>query len=210
MIQVNGNWFRRQRMRRFLAFIDRFGIQARPLRILDIGGTVRYWRAFDSLLAGRDLDITIVNLDAHEQEVTERLRVRAGDGCALAFGADSFDIVHSNSTIEHVGAWARKASMAREIRRVAPHYFVQTPNYWFPVEPHYRRPFIHWYPEAVRARMILRKKRGFLSATTFDEAMEIVQSHTLLTPSQMKALFPDGRLVRERVGPFTKSLIAVR
>jgi hypothetical protein len=31
---------------------------------------------------------------------------------------------------------------------VADRYFVQAPNWWFPVDPHYLVPGIHWLPAA--------------------------------------------------------------
>jgi hypothetical protein len=101
--------------------------------------------------------------------------------------------------------------MAAEIRRLAPHYYVQTPNFGFPIEPHFRMPFFHWLPETMRASMLLRwRKIGFRRAETLERAMALVQEIHLLTGRHMAHLFPDAKIRRERVGPFVKSLIAIR
>jgi 2-polyprenyl-3-methyl-5-hydroxy-6-metoxy-1,4-benzoquinol methylase len=208
-MQIDGNRFRRKRFGQFLAVADRIGVRDRPVRIIDIGGSVSYWQALAPLWQDRAFDITVVNLDVAPQE-SGNIRLLPGDACALDYADNSFDIVHSNSVLEHVGHWPRMRDMAAEVRRLAPHYYVQTPNYWFPIEPHYRSAFMHWMPESVRAAMLVRARRGFRSASNYDDAMESVQSINLVSGRQMSALFPDGAILKERLGPLTKSLIAVR
>ena len=62
------------------------------------------------------------------------------------FGDASFDIAFSNSVIEHLSTFENQARMAAEVRRVARAYWVQTPNFWFPIEPHFLVPAWHWLP----------------------------------------------------------------
>jgi hypothetical protein len=200
------NRFRQKRMRRFLALVSpRAG---RPVRILDVGGTADYWHALPGLYAREDVEITVVNLSEREFD-DHNLKVRQGDARDLSrFGDQSFDVVHSNSVIEHVGLWKDMQRMAAEVRRLAPRYFVQTPNVWFPLEPHYRLPLVHWLPEQMRAGIIDKLDR-FPSGGEHDGIAE-VQKTFLLSAAQMRALFPDAALERERFAGLTKSLIAVR
>jgi len=210
-MQIDGNRFRRRRLAHFLALADRVAVPGRPLRILDIGGTQSYWQALEPLWGRRDFDLTIVNLDTVPAD-DGRYHLRPGNACAMPEHADnSFDIVHSNSVIEHVGQWREMAAMAGEVRRLAPHYYLQTPNLWFPVEPHYRSLFFAWYPEATRARKLMRRRHGFRGPyADFAAAMADVQTVNLLDAAGLTTLFPDGRLIRERVFGLTKSLTVVR
>ena len=66
------------------------------------------------------------------------------DGCSLPFPDKSFDIVFSNAVIEHIIGDGKQAQFARELMRVGRSWFVTTPNYWFPLEPHYHLPFIQF------------------------------------------------------------------
>jgi hypothetical protein len=101
--------------------------------------------------------------------------------------------------------------MAQEVRRLAPRYFVQTPNFWFPVEPHFRLPFIHWLPEPWRASIVMRRACGFYPrARSCNEARCIIDDARLIDARAMSELFPDAVIERERFAGFTKSLIAIR
>ena len=124
------------------------------------------------------------------------------DGTALPFADREFDIAFSNSVIEHVPP-AQQPAFASEIARVAERYFVQTPNKYFPIEPHYQLPLFQFLPR--RARMAINR-RFTLGWQPKGEWEEI----TMLTGRDLRRLFPDAEIHRERVLGLTKSVIAVR
>lgn len=208
-MKVDGNYFRRQRLLRFLSLLPS-DVQ-RPVRILDIGGTTSYWDATRDIWGDRSIHFTIINLDTDPSDDGVYAN-RAGDACNLPeFADNSFDIVHSNSVIEHVGHWGEMSAMAREVRRLAPAYYVQTPDFAFPIEPHYRTPFFHWLPEATRAGLLMRHRLGFRGPeATLDAAMRNIQSVNLLTKAQLCTLFPDSEVAHERVLGLSKSITAIR
>jgi len=205
-----GNRFRRARFAIFKSMINEVIAEKGCCRILDVGGTPKFWQTWGEILP-KSVSITVSNLHGDFPANTGQLTFHTADACQMPYDDNSFDLVHSNSVIEHVGAWSRQASMAREIQRVAPRYFVQTPNYWFPVEPHARTLFFHWLPEPMRASLLLKQDRGFLKkAPDIGRATELYQSAILLDIRQMKFLFPRAEVRREKFYGLTKSLIAIK
>lgn len=203
-----GNRFRQRRMREFLRLLEPLRKTGRTVRIVDLGGTAAYWRALPSLYAAPDIEITVLNLDSDSGR-DANLIVQHGNACSVDFPDGAFDVVHSNSVIEHVGQWSEMARMAAEVRRLAPIYFVQTPNVWFPVEPHFKLPLVHWLPE--QARVSVLKATGRLPRNlAADLAALAVQRICLLSSVQLAALFPDARIWKEKVAGLTKSLVAIR
>ena len=200
------NRFRRNRMRKFLELVAPLRGKG-TVRIVDLGGTAHYWRALPALYGADDVEITILNLGAAEAR-DANLTIRAGDACNVDFPDMAFDIVHSNSVIEHVGRWPEMQRMAAEVRRLAPAHFVQTPNFWFPLEPHYRLPLVQFLPERARAFAIEKLDR-FPSGEDNDGLTE-VRKTVLIGPRQMRALFPDSEIWRERFAGLAKSLVAIR
>lgn len=173
-------------------------------RILDVGGTPWFWDEFP-----RQLDITFLNLCIDWPP--NGFRVIAGDARKMPFTGNSFDIVFSNSVIEHLGTWERQQQMASEMRRVAAHYFVQTPNFWFPFEPHYLAPFVQYLPPSVRRETIRWfTPFGWITKPSREKVMELVEEIALLSASKLSKLFPDAQICRETVLGVTKSLIAYK
>jgi hypothetical protein len=203
--------FRERRFARIAAMVDRIIAQKGQCRIADIGGTKYYWDIVDGFVATRPLEITLIN-PKEAAATVGKFQYVAGDATDLGVLDDnSFDFVHSNSVIEHVGDWRKMLAMAATVRRLAPSYYVQTPNFWFPYEPHFRCLFIHWLPEQIRYRLAKRFALGFANAKeTVDAAMERVQSARLIDSGQMRALFPDAEIIPERFCGLAKSWIAVR
>jgi hypothetical protein len=208
---VYQNGFRRRRLARFVEIVDAVLREKDTCRIIDLGGGPSFWLGLEDAWAGRPIHITLVNV-ASVAAPDERFTSLLGDACDLAqFPDRSFDVVHSNSVIEHVGNWSRKKRMAAEARRLAPRYFVQTPNFWFPVEPHFRTVGFHWMPRPVQRSLVMSAARGFHPrAKTLDQADGILNDASLLDRREMAELFPDARIERERFAGLTKSLIAVR
>lgn len=202
-------------LRQFLETAPRAG---GDLRILDLGGRTDYWlRVGVPFLQSLRARITISNL--LETEITDRgslpdgmFDFHVGNGCHLEFADGSFDVCHSNSVIEHVGGWPEMQDFARETRRVATAYYAQTPNFWFPVDPHFwRMPMIHWTPRPVRARMMRALPLAHAGrAPDLETAYGFVDGSRLLSARQMRALFPDADLIPEKLGGLAKSYIAIR
>lgn len=204
----------RARQKRFAHvrdLIEQIIAQKGHCRIADIGGTEYYWEIARDFIESAPVEIHLMNLDAGPVK-GKKFVSHAANACDLQdFADNAFDLVHSNSVIEHVGNWKNAMAMAGEVRRLAPAYYVQTPNFWFPYEPHFRFPFFQFLPEQVRYRMLMRMSLGFGGRRqNLSDAVEAVQSAALLDISQMRELFPDGEIRRERLGPFTKSIMAVR
>lgn len=200
---------RRKRGEHVLALIAKVHAEKGSCRIIDLGGEPAYWNVFDrSLLEGLGVHVTLVNPE-HQSNNDSMFDVVVGDACSLPQFADqSFDLVHSNSVIEHVGLWERMEAFAREARRLAPRYYVQTPYQWFPVEPHFVAPLIHWRSERHRAKWVLRNRPG--AKGDYGNALRAVQSIWLLDKTQMRYLFSDARHLDEKFAGLTKSLLAIR
>ena len=210
-----GNRFRAARVARLRSLIDKTLARKPQCRVLDIGGTYNFWHIWRDEIDWSKTEVVCVNLDpAHAEEGKDgtRIKMMQGNACDLGHIADNeFDVVFSNSVIEHVGQWRNMAAMAKEVKRIAPRYLVQTPYFWFPIEPHAQTPFLHWLPQSWAYRVVMARKCGYWSkATTVSQAVEAVQSAQMIDFRQMQALFEDAQITRERFLGMTKSLIAVR
>ncbi len=190
-------------------FEETFGITENTT-VLDVGGTPLNWT-----LARVRPRLTIVNMPRARESAGDSVAWVSADGRMLPFPDQSFDVVFSNSVIEHVGDSASQRRFAAEIARVGRGYWVQTPNRRFPVEPHLLMPFLHFLPGPWQAAIIRRFSIWELLARPDRDQKDFYIEHylrdvRLLDARALRALFPDGRLIRERVGGLTKSLIAVK
>jgi len=101
----------------------------------------------------RPATIHIVNLQAPPSEVPAWMRVDQGDACALsdAIASGKYDLVFSNSVLEHVGGHAQRARFADNVHALSTRHWVQTPYRYFPVEPHWLSQGFQFLPLSARA-----------------------------------------------------------
>ncbi len=157
-------------------------------RVLDVGCGRLGLRALEP-----GLDVTGVDLAARPDYPGAFVRADASAG--LPFADGEFDLVYCSSVIEHVPP-SRRAAFAAEVRRVGRGWFVQTPAYSFPLEPHSLLPLAHWLPPRVR--------RSYWRLGAAGEWEEI----ELLRRAEMESLF--GPALPERAGGLVKSWVCVR
>ncbi len=179
-------------------------------RVLDIGGTPECW----DLLAVRP-QLVLLNMPRAKEDLSGAASWVGGDGRQLPFRDGAFDLVFSNSVIEHVGNAESQRRFAAEVARVGKSYWVQTPNRWFPVEQHLLTPIVHWLPSSWQRRIVPRFNLWmFLTGISGDRRRFYIEHFLndirLLTGGEVRALFPEATLIRERFLGITKSLVAVR
>jgi hypothetical protein len=204
---VNSDYSLSEKMRlRRWGLINRLMPDLSEMKVLDLGGTKEWWLRAPV----RPRHVTVMNLGAEEQ--TSWITTLTGDACYAdkQLKGQSFDLVFSNSLIEHVGGHKAWSSLAQAIRSLAPRYVIQTPYRYFPIEPHWLFPGFQFLPLPLRAglapRWPLGHTRGWPAAQARDEAM----STQLLTATEMRSYFPDGTLYWERFLGLPKSMLLVR
>jgi len=158
-----------------------------------------------------DPQVTVTTLNLTPEPGSSDIQQVEGDARSMTqFGDAEFDVVYSNSVIEHVGTRGDQAAMAREVRRVGRRYFVQTPNLWFPLEPHFIFPGFQFLPLDWRVWLVQRRALGHIGRyPERGDAERVVRSIRLLAARDLHSLFPDATLHRERIFGITKSVMAV-
>lgn len=192
-----------------LRFAEQLGITAQT-RVLDIGGTPDNWR-----LLPVQPRLVLLNTPRARAELTGAEEWVAGDGRTLPFRDGAFDVVFSNSVIEHVGDVESQRQFAREVVRTGKAYWVQTPNRWFPVEQHLLTPFLHWLPRPWQRALAPRFNFWrYLVRVTPDRRDFFVEHYLrdvrLLGARELAEMFPGATIVRERFCGVVKSLVAAR
>jgi 2-polyprenyl-3-methyl-5-hydroxy-6-metoxy-1,4-benzoquinol methylase len=189
----------RWRRQRYELFQELCGLKPED-RIIDVGaGWGAALERFNTLNP-----IVAVDLkpDTSQWLASPNVTALQADGTNLPFADDEFDVGFSNSVIEHVPEELQPA-FAAELGRVAKRYYVQTPNRWFPIEPHYQLPLFQFLPRRARVALNRRFTLGWQAKGEWEEI-------TLLGARELRRLFPDAEIHREKVLGLTKSLIAVR
>jgi hypothetical protein len=207
------------RARRFRRLLERFP-SLQDMRVVDLGGEAQTW--IEAPVRPREVVLLNIPWMARSQQewLDETgpgwIRAVGGDACdpPAELSNDNFDLVFSNSVIEHVGGHQRRAAFAAAVHRLAPHHWVQTPNRYFPIEPHWLFPGFQFLPARARAEVQRRWPVGHFAALRGKQddrdRMRDVLEVELVSKSELHWYFPDSEVIPERVGPLTKSWIVVR
>lgn len=129
-----------------------------------------------------------------------------GDGKNTMLKNNSFDIVHSNATIEHVGSFENQVSFVREMYRISKEsVFIQTPNRFFPLDFHTILPFIHWLPKKIHREFLKLIRLDFYSKE---------ENLNLLTIKELKKIceilsIKKYKILKYKLFFFTSNLILI-
>lgn len=202
------NSFRRKRLKLFLELADKY---KKPVRVLDVGGTENYWKQM-GLLGNPDYELVITNIDHPPAIPNPHYRYIMADASKLDMFEDkSFDIVFSNSMIEHIPDPAKRQQAAGEIARIGRSYIVQTPSNRIMIEPHFLFPFFQYLPRFIKLTLVRTFNMGwFRKCESRESAAALIDSIRLLSRKELAALFPDAMIITERAAGLTKSYIAVK
>ncbi|MFZ0282430.1 MAG: class I SAM-dependent methyltransferase [Bacteroidales bacterium] len=193
--------FRKERMRQFEVS---FSLNPDTL-VLDIGGSSFNWSFLDV-----SPKLVLLNLAA-PKERPDNVTWIVADGRNLPFKDYAFDIAYSNSVIEHLGGSENQLQFAAELKRVGKRYYVQTPNKWFPVEPHLITPLIHWLPDKIQRRLLRNfTVWGLLTRPSPEKCEDLMRAVRLMDERELKELFPEAEIMKERLFGLTKSLMAIK
>lgn len=210
MKEAVSNYFRKRRFGFFTNFLNQAALNNKPLRILDIGGTQQYWLNM-GLVLGPSTEIVLLNL--YKNQITEPgFSSIVGDACNLIGISDqSFDIVFSNSVIEHLYTKEQQQKMANEVARVGKSYFIQTPNKYFPIEPHWLFPLFQFLPFTVQVFLTQHFTLGNIKkANSRESAINLVKEVRLLSKKEFSSFFKDAKIYKEKFLGITKSFTAYK
>lgn len=196
------------RATRFREFLRRFPELDR-MRVLDLGGTPDFWRAVPI----RPAYVTTLNLDDKYDPQETWLDHVVADACdltSLESCAGDYNLVVSNSLIEHVGGYQRRRELAHVVMAAAPAHWVQTPDRYFPIEPHYLAPGFQFLPVRARAAAVQHWPLGHERVHTRAAALAQVLTIDLISATELRHLFPASEIWHERLGVLSKSIVAVK
>lgn len=192
---------------RFNYFKQKIGKLPKPLRILDVGGLESFWENH-GFAGNPDYIITILNIE-HQPVSYTNMKHLLGNATNLNTMANNeFDVVFSNSVIEHLYTWDNQLKMAAEVQRVGKYHFIQTPNKHFIIEPHYLLPFFQYLPRKWQYPIITKTKLSRLQKWDEAFASQYVNEIRLISHREMRLLFPQSVLYLEKITGLVKSFTA--
>lgn len=155
---------------------------------------------------------TILNLEPAPAGLPPKFTYLLADGRNTGLADKAFDLAFSNSAIEHVGSLEAQQCFANEMLRVGRRIYCQTPNKWFPVEPHFLGLCVHWLPKKWFGHFVDRylTLHGWRYRPTPEASIDFINSIRLLTRDELSDLFPGCEIRTERFLGLAKSFVVWR
>jgi hypothetical protein len=198
----SGSLAGRARARRWDKFLTSFPDFA-EMSVLDLGGTPGYWTSAPA----RPAHVRCVNLDPLLTSTVPWVDYVVADACVRQPGR--YDIVVSNSLIEHVGGHERRLRFAEVVDAASDRHWVQTPYRYFPIEPHWLFPGFQFLPTALARKVSERWKLGHTRSDPETSWSDVVWVE-LLSMTDMRGYFPRSSVWSETWGGIPKSLVAIK
>lgn len=187
------------------------------IKIIDVGGTQKYWESMMMFQEKRNIEITLVNLLKEDivgksKHIGIRYEARQGNILDKDFVnsllKEEYHICYSNSVIEHLYTKQNQIGMAESVRRLATYHWIQTPYKYFPLEPHFHFPFWIYIPKPIRKKLLMNFELGHFPILSSEEASDILDEIRLISESEYRKWFPESVIWKEKTFGLTKSIVA--
>jgi hypothetical protein len=178
------------------------------MNVIDLGGTAEAWRRAPV----RPASVHVVNLEVDTADVPAWIRVDTADACNLpaSISGGDYDLVFSNSVLEHVGGHSQRQLFADAVHRLADRHWVQTPYRYFPIEPHWLFPGFQFLPLSTRALISRHWPLSCCPPSGHVDSVQQAMSVELVSRTEMEFYFPHSQVCGEHILGLTKSLIAIK
>jgi hypothetical protein len=178
------------------------------MTVVDLGGTVEAWQRAPVRAAA----VLVVNLEPEPESLSSWIRAAQADACNLPnhITNGSYDLVFSNSVIEHVGGHAQRLRFADTVHKLAGNHWIQTPYRYFPIEPHWLFPGFQFLPLTVQAEVSRRWPLVHTPSPNRQEGLRAAMGVELLSRTGLTYYFPQSKICSERLAGAVKSLIAIK
>ena len=179
-------------------------------KIIDLGGTEEFWNIIDTnFLYENNVKITLINLHPYEVKNKQIFKIHHMDFFSLnPKDFPKYDLSFSNSVIEHLENYENQKKFANLHTMIAKYYYCQTPNKYFPIEPHFMFPLFQLLPKRVKIFLLINFRLGsFDNISDQDTAIKYLSEIKLLSRKELRLLFPSISIQNEKFFYFTKSFI---
>ncbi|MFC7545829.1 class I SAM-dependent methyltransferase [Plantactinospora sp. GCM10030261] len=207
LVDGANSWGARHRERRASWLAQTFPDLAQ-MSVVDLGGRLGNWLRAPV----RPKRLHLINLEPMSGPVPDWVEVDHGDACELPthLALRRYDLVFSNSVLEHVGGHERRLRFAETVHGLADAHWIQTPYRYFPVEPHWIIPGMQFLPLPLRIVLARHWPLGHTRAADRQRATHDVLWTELVGRSELRHYFPRSAIRVEWLAGLPKSLIAVR